>query len=114
MSEKRTEPRLLCSSLVELTRRDRSRRQARHVVNLENISRSGACIAADQPLPLGTPILLDYADGQLPGAVRYSQYRNGSYYLGIRFSFGCKWSIECFQPKHLTDLQQLASRDGSE
>ena len=114
MNEKRIEPRLLCSSFVELTRRDRSRRQARHIVNLENISRSGACIAADQPFPLHTPVLLDYIDGQLPGAVRYSQYWNGSYLIGIRFSFGCKWAVECFEPKHLTDLQQLPSSGRSE
>lgn len=114
MSEKRTEPRLLCSSLVELMRRDRSRQQARHVVNLENISRSGACIASDGPLPLHTPVLLDYMDGQLPGAVRYSHYWHGSYFIGIRFSFGCKWASECFEPKHLTDLQQFTPHDRSE
>jgi hypothetical protein len=107
MSEKRTEPRLLCASLVELTRRDQTRRQSRQIVNLEDISLSGACIASDHPLPLHTPVVLDYINGQLPGVVRYSQYQDGTYFMGIRFSFGCKWADDCFQPEHLLDVQEI-------
>lgn len=108
MDENRLEPRLLCSSLVKLTRRDRPREQEWQIVNLEDISASGACISSDNPIQLHTHVLLEYAGGQLPGIVRHSTYYTGDGYVtGIEFSFGCKWTAEGFHPEHLTDLQQL-------
>ena len=102
-AEQRAEPRLLCATLVEMTRRDRSRRQARQVVHLEDISTSGACVSSERPLPNRTPVVIRYADGELPGVVRHTRYQDGSYFAGIRFSFGCKWTPECFAPEHLLD-----------
>lgn len=112
MNEKRIEPRLLCSSLVKLTCRDDCREQEGQIVNLEDISPSGACISSDTSIPLHAPVLIEYAGGQLPGIVRYSMYYSGRYSIGIEFSFGCKWAAEFFQPEHLTDIQRLGSNYG--
>lgn len=107
MTEKRIESRFLCSSLVKVTRRGRRREQGSQIVTLDDISPSGACISSENSIPLHSTVLLEYAEGQLPGTVRYSIYHGGSYATGIEFSFGCKWAAACFQPEHLTDLRQL-------
>lgn len=109
MNDKRSEPRLLCSSLVKLTCHDGWRGQEEQIVNLEDISPSGACISSNRSIPLHAPVLIEYAEGQLPGIVRHSMHYSGRYLIGIEFSFGCKWAAECFQPEHLTDLQQLGT-----
>lgn len=105
--EKRSEPRSLCAAFVELTRRDRSPRRSRQTVHLEDISPSGACVSAERPLPVHTPVVIKYSNGEFPGVVRHSRHQDGSYFLGIRFTFGCKWAPEFFEPEHLLNPADL-------
>jgi hypothetical protein len=107
-SEKRGEPRVPCAAVVELAGRGGSSSKLPHLaVYLEDISPTGVGITADRPLRNLTPVVLRYPDGELPGVVRHSRYLQADkYFIGIEFSFGCRWSPEYFEPDWLKDAGQ--------
>jgi hypothetical protein len=110
MSENRTETRLFCADLVEAEWRDSTGRPRREIVNLEDVSLSGACIHTEGPVAKGTSVVIRYGDGQLVGVVRYCLYRDTGYFLGVEFTENCKWSTRHFRPKHLLDPHTLVER----
>jgi hypothetical protein len=110
MKERRTENRLLCAELVELAWEDDSGRKRRRVANLEDISLSGMCLQVEAAIPPGTAIRMSYGDGELVGIIRYCVLRDLSYFLGVQFEEGCRWSTQHFRPEHLLDPQQLIDR----
>jgi hypothetical protein len=103
--DKRGEPRVPCAAAVELAGRGNSSELPHLVVSLEDISVSGVGITADRPLRNLTPVVLRYPDGELPGVVRHSRYlQTDKYFIGIEFSFGCRWSPEFFDPSYLREF----------
>src|SRR5690349_7956129 len=110
MSEKRTETRLLCADLVEVEWRDRLGRCKTEVMNLEDISLSGACLQSENQVIKGTQLRIRYGNGALPGVIRYCIYREIGYFLGVEFTEGCKWPSNQFRPKHLLDPRKLVER----
>jgi PilZ domain len=110
MDEKRSEARMLCADLVEVEWRNKSGRLQTCVMNLEDISLSGACVQSDQQVHRGTRLCIHYGNGTLPGIVRYCVYRETGYFLGVEFSGGCKWPTNEFRPKHLLDPRKLVDR----
>lgn len=105
--DRRTDNRLLCAEIVQLVWQDESGRQRRSVANLEDISLSGLCLQVEAPIPAGTAIAMEYGDGELVGTVRYCQFQECGYFLGIELSDGCRWSSQHFQPEHLLDPLEL-------
>jgi hypothetical protein len=110
MLDRRIEPRLLCSDLVDLEWKDKSSHTRRIVANLEDISLSGACLQLDRPVPLNTPVRITYPRGELNGVVRYCVFREIGYFLGVEFREGCRWSQRQFRPQHLLDPRKLVMR----
>jgi hypothetical protein len=107
MNEKRTEQRLLCAELVQVTYQDASGHQCRLVANLEDISASGLCLESDVEIPDGAKVKVEYGDGELVGVVKYCIFREIGFFLGIEFQEGCRWSTQHFRPEHLLDPRQL-------
>ncbi len=105
--DRREENRLLCAEIVQLVWQDESGRPKRSVANLEDISLSGLCLQLETPIRAGTPIAMEYGDGELVGTVRYCQYQMGGYFLGIELLDGCRWSSQHFRPEHLLDPREL-------
>ena len=110
MQERRTEPRMLCSELVDVRWQDGQGRQREALANLEDISTSGVCLQMDHPLPPDTPLRILHHRGEFQGSVRYCFYREIGYFLGVQFTPGYAWSPDAYQPQHLLDLQALVSR----
>jgi hypothetical protein len=110
MEERRTDPRLLCAELVEITWTDKSGRQRRRIANLEDISLSGICLQVETSVPEGTLLTMRYGDGELVGTVRYCAFRDAAHFLGVRFEEGCRWSTQHYRPQHLLDPQELVDR----
>jgi hypothetical protein len=65
---------------------------------MNEISRSGACLQMNGPMPLKTPVRITYAGGELTGKVRYSQEWQDGYRIGLEFDPGCHWSRRKPQP----------------
>lgn len=110
MEERRTDPRLLCAELVQVVWNDKSGRERRRVANLEDISLTGICLQMESLVPEGSLLSMRYGDGELVGTVRYCVFRDGAYFLGIRFEEGCRWSTRHFRPQHLLDPRELVDR----
>jgi hypothetical protein len=107
MKERRLEQRLLCADLVEVEWKDPAGRTRRTVANLEDISASGACLQVETEIPLDTPVVIRYPQGDLSGEIRYCVYREIGYYLGVRFDQGLRWDESSFRPLHLFDPNRL-------
>ena len=101
---------MMCADLVDVRWKDKSGRSRRAVANLEDISLSGACLQVDVQIPLTTVVRISYPHGEFTGVVRYCQFKEIGYYLGIQFEDGCKWSKTSFRPMHLLDPRGLAKR----
>ena len=110
MLNRRVEPRLLCADMVGLSWKDKSGRVKKSIVNLEDISLSGACVQVDIPVPLGTVVRIEHDKGELVGFVKYCVFREIGYFLGIEFNPGSRWSQKHFRPQHLLDPRRLVLR----
>jgi hypothetical protein len=110
MSERRSEPRMLCADLVDVRWKEKSGKTRRAVANLEDISHSGACIQVDEQIPLGVTVQVSYPKGSFSGEVRYCLFREIGYYVGLMFETGSKWSEKSFKPMHLFDPRTLARK----
>jgi hypothetical protein len=104
---RRDNNRLLCAEIVQVVWDDPSGRQRRSVANLEDISLSGLCLQVENPIPTGTPIAMEYGDGELVGTIRYCRFQDWGYFLGIELLDGCRWSSQHFRPQHLLDPSDL-------
>lgn len=108
MLDRRIETRLLCADLVELQWKDTRGKKFRVIANLEDISVSGACLQVDTEVPLGTSIRMTCPKGELFGIVRYCNFQEIGYYLGIEFDANSRWSQRVYKPEHLLDPRKLA------
>lgn len=105
--ERRSEPRMLCADLVDARWRDKQGKGRRAVANLEDISLSGACVQLDEQVPLGTRMTITYPKGKFTGMVRYCQFREIGYFIGLQFEPDSKWSQRVFKPLHLFDPRTM-------
>ena len=110
MVERRTEPRMLCADMIDMQWKDKTGRTRKSVVNLEDISLSGACLQSDNPIPLQTAVRIRHPKGELWGVVRYCVFRDIGYFLGVEFEPGSRWSPRDFKPLHMLDPRQLVMR----
>jgi hypothetical protein len=111
MLERRWERRLLCADLVEIEWQDRTgpaRATTRSTTAiLEDISRSGACLQTDVPVPVNGLVRMRHGRKTLEGTVSYCAYRDIGYFAGITFAAKQRWSERVFRPKHLVDPAKL-------
>lgn len=110
VTEKRSEPRMLCADLVRVVYRDGSGKKRTEFANLEDISPSGACIHLPEEVPRGTPVRIVSPRKVLKGRSAWSRRRDRGYYTGLRFEPGIKWNRRIFAPRHLLDPRVLAAK----
>lgn len=107
MQERRTEIRMMCADMVELSWRDGAGKRRRTMALLEDISPSGACLQLESPLPPGAGIEWTSGRHRFRGRVRYCVYREIGYFAGIEFNPSSKWSETAYHPEHMFDPQSL-------
>ena len=110
MLRERSEARVLCADLVDIRWRDKTGRGRKATALLEDISSSGACVQLEAPIPLNTVIKIVHPKGHLLGQVRYCNYRDIGYFVGLQFVEDSKWSKKQYQPQHMLDMTRLLSR----
>ena len=108
MMERRFKNRYLCADLVKLdwTAGEEDFRSAEGV--LEDIAAPGACVQVEDPIPLGTRLMVTLADSIFHGHVCYCVFREYGYFVGVRFDEKTEWSGDSASPRHLTDLREIA------
>ncbi len=107
MQDRRAEVRMLCADLVEVCWQDEQRRPQQTTALLEDISRAGACLQLEMPIPTGASLRILCGTDHLEGTVRYCMYREIGYMVGVRFAAGSEWSRVEFEPDHLLDPEKL-------
>lgn len=107
MQDRRTEVRMMCADMVEVSWRNEHGRAKRAIAILEDISTSGACLQLEAPVPLGAEICWDTSRCKFHGQVRYCVYRETGYFVGVEMESGSQWSKRVFRPRHLLDLRDL-------
>ncbi|HEX4749569.1 MAG TPA: hypothetical protein VH302_08520 [Bryobacteraceae bacterium] len=110
MQEKRSDTRLLCAELVQLVWQNEAGQQRRSIANLEDISLCGACIQVEREIRAGTPVAINYGDGELLGTVRYCLSKEFGYFLGIELNENSRWSSQHYKPEHLLDPRELVEK----
>jgi hypothetical protein len=108
MQEKRSEVRLLCADMVDVSWKDGNRKR-RTTGLLEDISTSGACLQLEGPVPEGTELRWCSDGREFKGSVRYCVYLEIGYFVGIQFAPNSKWSKRIYKPQHLLDLSRFAA-----
>jgi hypothetical protein len=107
MQDHRREGRMMCADMVEVHWEDERKQPQRALALLEDISPSGACLQLENALPLGTEVHWDFPKQSFAGHVRYCDYREIGFFVGVEFSDACRWSKKAFKPLHLLDLERL-------
>jgi hypothetical protein len=107
MPERRSEVRMMCADMLDVFWKDGTGRKRQAVGLLEDISKSGACLQMEAPLPLGAQIGWKSSRQEFTGHVRYCSYREIGYFVGVEFDFRSRWSKRTYRPRHLLDLQTL-------
>jgi hypothetical protein len=105
--EKRLEGRFLCADLVRLDWLVGEDHLRTEQALLEDISPLGGCIQLDEPLALGSIVMLTVGRTPFYGHVCYCAFRDDAYFIGLRFSNDTVWSASIVEPQHLTNLQEL-------
>jgi hypothetical protein len=107
MEDRRSEARLLCADMLEVCWQSPSGRRGRAVGLLEDISPSGACLQMECELAAGSEVAWDSPGRRFTGRVRYCEFREIGYFVGVEFAAGCEWSEASYQPAHLLDVKKL-------
>jgi hypothetical protein len=110
MQDRRSEIRMLCADMLEVRWESPGGQVHYEKALLEDISRSGACLQLERPIPCGVECRLRCRGRDLVGSVKYCVYREIGYFAGLEFRPGSKWSRQSFRPQHLLDLEQLVAR----
>jgi len=110
MPERRSEVRLLCADMVDVTWQDRLGRTRQATALLEDISPCGACLQFEVPVPPAAELHMTLSQGTLEGIVRYCVYREIGYFVGVQFAESSRWSRGQFEPQHLLDLERLIAQ----
>jgi O-methyltransferase/methyltransferase family protein/PilZ domain-containing protein len=93
--ERRRSPRYLCSHLVVVLT------DVSLPGLLEDLSREGAGIALEAPLPIGAEVELLAGDLRTGAQVRYCLARETDFRIGVEFLNGVRWQPDQWQPDHL-------------
>jgi hypothetical protein len=107
MLERRWERRLLCADLVQVEWKDAAGETRSTTAILEDISRTGACLQTDVPMPVEALVRVRHGRKALEGTVSYCAYHDIGYFAGVTFTAKQRWSARVFRPKHLVDPAKL-------
>ena len=100
MTDRRNEPRNLCSDIVELAWEDRLGRHHTTKGVLEDISTEGSCVQTEIAVPIETMISLRLENARYTATVRYCTLISGGYFVGLGFE-GLGWTPQMSGPRHL-------------
>ena len=107
MLHERSEPRFLCADLVKIQVRGKRNQSGETVANLEDISPSGACLQMEEAIREGTDINILCSRCKLRGKVKYCQWAETGYNVGVEFHKPKSWNLRRFTPRHFLEIAIL-------
>lgn len=100
MKSKRKDAREIAADLLKIRWEDSEGVMHKGVANLEDISRGGVCLQTDRPISPGTVVTILYPNGTYRGEVKYCFYKDSSFFIGVEFDPGFRWSTRLYTPAH--------------
>ena len=91
MNDRRFDMRVPVADTVLLSWTDQAGQKHEGPADMADISRSGASVRTQHPVPVGTKISLGYQDQEFVGKVRSCVSGPTGYLLGIEFEDGYRW-----------------------
>jgi hypothetical protein len=110
MTERRAEPRLWCSDLIQVWIEVAGAEPKEVTANLEDISPSGASVLLEQEVPAGARLCLALGKHKFHGQVTHCTRNEIGYFAGVRFDAERKWSRKLYEPQHLLDPADVVAR----
>jgi len=107
MLQQRSEPRFLCSDLVKIQMGRGRKSPGETIANLEDISASGACLQLEQAVLEGTAVEIVCSRCRLRGKVKYCNFVETGYRVGVEFQKRKSWNLRRFEPRHFLDIAIL-------
>jgi hypothetical protein len=97
--ERRAEPRLLCSDLLQVRWTTASGALKKEFAVVQDFSEGGASIVVGVPLAPATQVTLQAGDRVFHGTARHCRREPNGYVVGVKFDGGC----EGYVPEHLLE-----------
>jgi hypothetical protein len=101
----RNEDRELCADLVKVQWKNESGADKSEWAILGDISPSGACLEADEPIPPDTMVSLQFPRDHCQARIKYCTFDKVNYLIGVQFEQGYRWSRRRFKPEHLIQFR---------
>ena len=105
MDEKRSEPRYMCSELVNILIHHEDQTVQQAIANLEDISPSGACVQLEKAIRLGADIEIVCSTCRFKGKVRNCRFAGSGYDVGVAFDKPRAWDAARYEPEHLLPVE---------
>ena len=105
MTDKRSEPRYMCSELVNILIRHEDQTVLEAIANLEDISPSGAGVQLDEAVRVGADIEIVCATWRFQGKVRNCRFAGSLYDVGVAFDDPGAWDPSRYEPAHLLPVE---------
>ena len=113
MNERRSSFRMMCADMLEVSWTDHKGHTHSATALLEDISEMGACLQMETPIEIGSEIRWACPGQELAGHVRYCDYQETGYFVGVEFDAGSQWSPSLYEPQHMLDLKTITRRSAS-
>jgi len=97
----------LCSEIVKVCWRSTARGSKVLTANLEEISRYGATLVSEEPLPADAEVDIACQNFILRGKTSKSMWDEIGYSTWVEFQLDSQWSPDWFRPRHLLNLKAL-------
>jgi hypothetical protein len=110
-SERRTSPRFLCASMVQV-QVGSGPSASFHAGVIEDIAEGGMGVAMDGRVPTGSTVVISDGTRNISGVIRHCSARSGDeYHVGIEFTSGYRWVADNSWPEHRLDVVADAAID---
>lgn len=99
--------RFLCAELARVNWTIGADRHETGEAILEDICHTGGCVQLEEPIPVGSVVMLTFRGQRFDGRVRYCVAGEFGYFIGIKFAADTPWSTDLAVPAHLTNLDTV-------
>jgi len=94
---------MLCAEIVRLNWTDDEGFPREQMANLDDASACGASLAADDPIPMGTRVVITCHADEFSSRVSYCIPHELGFLVGVEFDAGTLWEREVDALAHLVD-----------
>lgn len=107
MHQRRMESRFLCAELARVSWMVGPDRHQTEEAILEDICATGGCVQLEEPIPVGSVIMVTFRGQRFDGRVRYCVSGEFGYFIGVKFAADTPWSRDLAVPDHMINLETV-------